>query len=306
MRINTIAAIFLISVFVSTAVAETIHLSNGDRISGQILGVEDGRMRIRTAYAGEITIAVADVAAIEDPVLIGELVEVLDAAEEKSDEGGWKNRFELGAVYNSGNSTARSANTLIQTQREWESHRFLGNFRVNYGEDRGERTQNEQILFLRDELKNMEPWYIFNQLTLERDEFEDLDLRAIYSPGVGYNFIDREEDGKPVLLQGEVGPAVVYRNYRERGGSEWAFEAYIGGYYERPVFDEARFYVRTQYYPSITDAGEFRLNVEVGLEQPLSETMNLKLTFIDQYNSDVTRGVKRNDFKALLSITWDF
>ena len=45
--------------------ADEIHLKNGDRISGDILGMKDNKLTVKTSYAGEIGIKWSEVASMK-------------------------------------------------------------------------------------------------------------------------------------------------------------------------------------------------------------------------------------------------
>lgn len=65
MRIWFIHAALSCFLLASSAWADTIHLNNGDRISGSIVLLDGGRLLVKTAYAGTINLDLKQVASME-------------------------------------------------------------------------------------------------------------------------------------------------------------------------------------------------------------------------------------------------
>jgi len=58
-------AVFLTLIAIAPAVADTVLLGNGDRITGTVVGIEDGRLVIETEYAGELSLALEAVSFVD-------------------------------------------------------------------------------------------------------------------------------------------------------------------------------------------------------------------------------------------------
>ncbi|MHC4859621.1 MAG: DUF481 domain-containing protein [Planctomycetota bacterium] len=201
-----------------------------------------------------------------------------------------------------------------------------------YGEDEGLRSVNEQILTLRGEWK-VSPWYFFLQVSGERDEFEQIDYRVIIAPGAGYWFVN----DNVTKLKAEVGPAYTYEDFKrprlplgvnlgdlsdddrrdalndlnDARGEDWnekegKLQVRVAVFASQRVFDNATITEEIEYLPELGDPDSFRLVSTTTFEQPLSEAWFFKLQVIDQYNTPVQEDIKRNDFKAIMSLVFKF
>ncbi len=307
---------------VSAASADTIILTNGDRISGEIVAMRDGKIIVNTGYAGEVPVDPAMLSGIErehgsvltsggavdaelarltgineDPGLMETAVH---AEVDLRTSDLWKGKLELGALFTDGNTDRMGGNLALTVIRETPDDKFTGKATVTYAEEDDVKSADEQFLSLREDFK-FEPWYVFAVLSFERDPFEDIDLRAIFSPGAGRNIAKSETFTADI----EIGPALTYNDYRSRD-SEYAAELRLGFKAEWKVFGTARITEDLQIYPSLSDTGEFRLVSETAFEQPLGGSWFMKISLIDRYNSDVADGIEENDLELRLSLVYDF
>jgi putative salt-induced outer membrane protein YdiY len=238
--------------------------------------------------------------------LIG-LDTAIAAASEKG-ESLWKGKLELGAFFTDGNTDRLGGNFGLTVTRDDEDTKFTGKATATYAEENDERTTNEQFVSLREDFKLGE-WYAFAILSFERDEFERIDLRAIFAPGAGRTLAD-DPDFK---LDVELGPTLTYTNYENDSGdgipdedAEYAIEARIAFHAEIAVFDSAKIIQDLEIFPSLSDFGQYRFVSETAFVQPLSEAWYFKLSIIDKYNSDPVSGTEKNDLEVRVSLVFDF
>ena len=349
-RLRVLITIFALAAVAVPVSAGTVQLRNGDRITGDLVGVRGGAVIVSSPWGGEIRVRLESVSTMsaEEPLWIlagGErmqgtllpaapgrvrilgdagsreiaiaslsgispdaptfLLDGLDAEIEvlgaEAEATPWSGQVELGAHFSSGNTDRRGVHLGFLAVREVETDRFEVKGRAVYNEEDGSRTTNEQTLSVREDLK-FDGWYAFVLLGLERDEFEDLDLRAVFGPGIGIVLAD----GDDLKAKVEAGPTVVYENYRSDRDDQWDLVARIGFNAEMKVFDNAKITESLELFPSLSDLGEFRLVSETTFEQPLSEVLFFKLGVINEYNTDVTKGVDRWDLKLLASLVYKF
>jgi len=338
---------FALLLAVTAASADTIILTNGDRISGEIVAIRDGKILVKTAYAGEVPVDHAMLSGIvsEKDITVwldsgdritgkassgkGGLVSVqtsggavdLEVAKItgiNEEPGGaksalqaevdrlssptklWKGKLELGALFTDGNTERLGGNLSLRLTRETPGDKLTARAAVTYAEEDGEKTADEQFLSLREDVK-LDPWYVYALLSFERDEFEDIDLRGIFSPGAGRN-IAKSDTFKADI---EIGPSLTFNDYVSRD-SEWAAELRLGFTAEWKVFENATISQDLQLFPSLTDTGEFRLISETAFEQPLGGSWFMKLSLIDRYNTDVADGIEENDLELRLALVYDF
>jgi putative salt-induced outer membrane protein len=304
-----LAAVLLIA---PAAIGDTVTLTNGDRISGNVLAEANGKLVIETPYAGKITVdmeIVADYDGIEDDyvtyapgsALLGPVAAL--AAEKEEPKSPWDGKLELGAFFTDGNTDRRGGNLGLTVTHEGEKTKFTGKATATYAEENGERTTNEQFVSLREDYTHWKPWYVFALLSFERDEFEEIDLRAIFAPGAGRKLADSED----FKLNVELGPTVTYIDYKTEGeDSDTEFEGRLAFHAELAVFDSAKLTEDLEVFVNLDDVDQYRIVSETAFTQPLSEAWYFKLSVIDKYNSEPKGDAKRNDIEVRLSLVFDF
>jgi putative salt-induced outer membrane protein YdiY len=277
----------------------TVQLTSGDRLTGLVLPDGDGAVKVRSA-SGAYATPLADVTAMTPAPVNLAFPDGIEEAIEQAVEAEWRGDAELGLNYSSGNTDRRGLAVRLGVVRDAPNDIFEVRAGAIYAEADGERDTNEQYLTVQESLK-MHPWYVFGFLGFSRDEFKDIDLRGTLIPGVGYIFADTA-DWK---LKAEVGPSLTYTDWRY-DDSEYVLELMLGADAEMAVLDHARLFESFKIFPAISDTPNFRAISETGFEQPLSESLFFRLTFLYQYDSTVQRDRKRTDIKVLMSLALKF
>jgi putative salt-induced outer membrane protein len=355
----------------TNALADQITLANGDKISGEILEIADGQLRIVTEYAGEISVDFARVADLridevgrislkngdtitgrigsisEDKIIVTsevfgdaevarELFEGFQSTEiaeaeraefrraeadlkeaerklaQKEEEIEeltsvsklWSGSFAVGAQLERGNTDTTDVRVEAKATRKAPREELRLRFYADYGETEGKTDTNK--VFGESKLKvfQTERRYLFGLTNMEYDEMENLDLRAQGFGGLGYNFIDKER----TRLLGEVGAGLT-GEFFDDGDDEETLEAsgWLNSEWKQRLFEHTEFYQALTLYPSLGDFGEYRLRSESTLTTPLSDHWAIKLSLIDDYDSDPeSEDVKRNDLRFISSMEYTF
>ena len=59
-------------------------------------------------------------------------------------------------------------------------------------------------------------------------------------------------------------------------------------------------------YPSLGDTGEYRLHSETSLINPIDDRLSLRLSLIEDYNSNPAQDTKKNDMQIISALTYSF
>lgn len=145
------------------------------------------------------------------------------------------------------------------------------------------------------------PWNYFIHGLVEYDEFKAFDARISADTGFGYEFIQNDR----TTLIGRAGIAAS----QEIGGVDTTVhpELLFGGEYKHKFNDTHSLSFKTDYYPSVDDFGDFRLNSQASWEIALSSAwgLSLKMSIIDRYDS-TPQGAKPNDLDYSWLLLWSF
>lgn len=239
----------------SAATADVITLDNGDRISGQIKGLEDNYLLITSPYSDQLRVRVEHVTAVESgdmaiQVLLDGKVAVqaptedaaavtaasapviapaeIAAATEASEPRAWKGKIDLNSSVSRGNTESHLVNLQGNLQLTRGDHRYLSDITTIREEVDGV-TQKEQ-----DRLKLgynylfkdgvLEHWFFAMNATLERDPVALLDRRFSLNPSLGYDFWD--EPNRQLSVQLGAGYADEEINNQDESSSliDWRLD----------------------------------------------------------------------------------
>lgn len=280
---------------------QTVTLENGDRVEARLAyDPDEGQAlvseRFGTRGLRADALAAVRAAGTPDPAL-AELREELA-------QDPWSGRLTFGLSGSSGNSSSRSLNARAEALRRTNGDRLSLSLRVQRQQDDGEETENETVGRARLERDFTRRFFLFGETEVEKDEFEDIDLRFRATLGPGYFFI-REDDHE---LKGRLGFGYEHEAF-ESGGSESSMVMTFGYDYLLVLREWFRFTHELTLIPSVDDqpTENFRVDSLLGAEFPLSESLwRLRAEYGHQYDNAPEPGVDELDTTYLLSIVRDF
>ena len=170
--------------------------------------------------------------------------------------------------------------------------------------DEGDETENEIIGTAKLERDFSERTFAFASLKLERDKFEDLDLRSNLTAGLGY-FVIKEpgHEFKPRLGVGYEVSAFSSSSNEEN------FVISAGWDYKKDLIDDLTFTHVFSYLPSLEEpTDEYRLESEAIVSYPFAggTGWNLDFSIRHQYDNSPSGNVDRLDTYYSLGLTREF
>lgn len=287
----------LVVMFLTTpawAKTETIELKNGDKISGDVIAEDENSVTLSTDAMGDITID-KDFVKIEEP----EAVETADGGDVE-----WERKISLGYSKVGGNTETGEANANIKVNRKTSDDEWTFKADAYYAEDDNKMTSKKLYGMGRYAYSfgDNSKWYHFYKLEGEHDRFANVEYRLIPSSGVGYWFADTED------WKAMTEAALGYEHTSYRDSTDDSNEAVLipRGFVEKTIWKDLVFSQDLTLYPSLTDAGEFRLRSDTSLINPVNETTAWRISFIDEYNSDPSGDAEKNDFRLISSVDYHF
>lgn len=269
---------------IATDKAVTLKMTNDSVLTGKLTTLEDGRIAITLEPLGEtVPFEWNQVKFINKP------------------PGSWTGNFAAGGTVQTGNVERTSVSVGFDAKRDWEHDRFQFRFLHNYAEDTGNITSRNTFGALK--FDHFFSQNFFNALSLEmlKDQFKDLNLRAIIGLGLGYRIWN--DDVKTL----EVEAGVTYFSEDLDVGQDDQFMAgRVGVTYSYNILENLLFKNYTLYYPSFKNPKEYRLRNEASLISQLGEGWSFKLTHIFDQNSDSSPTVKDKDQQYIFALQYTF
>lgn len=216
----------------------------------------------------------------------------------------WSGSLAFGLALQRGNTDTTDLRTEVKATRKAEREELNLRFYSNYGETDGETDQNDVFGQAKLKFLKTDRLYFFGSTDMEYDEREQLDLRAQVFGGLGYKLIDYET----TTLLAEAGAGLTGEFY-DNDGEEESLEGSVilGAEFMKKLFEYAVFTQGVTLFPSLSNAGDYRVRSETSLTSPLGDRWAVKLSLIDEYDSNPqNEDVKKNDMRLISALEYTF
>jgi putative salt-induced outer membrane protein YdiY len=250
---------------------------------------------VHTASAGDVRVPLAQISVVrsmED-----------QAAYEKSLHPSvfeaWKGDVNIGLALARGNSETTNLNTAFLADRKTLSDHvalYLSSLYATNDLPGGGVTANSILAGARFDRNFTKQLFVFVSGDFTHDQLQDLNVRAIYSGGLGLHAINNPNTTFDVLAGGNY-TRETYSSAGETPGVTRNLagvtlgEDFIHKLGKSTVFTE-HFY----FYPDLSNTGEYRMALDVGAVTKINKWLGWQLTVSDRYVSDPPiPGTKAND-----------
>jgi putative salt-induced outer membrane protein YdiY len=146
-----------------------------------------------------------------------------------------------------------------------------------------------------------EKWFWFNSVTLESDEFADLDLRTALSAGMGYQFFDTDARS----LSFEAGPSYVHENFETAEddsylGSRWALN------YDQRVWKNLTFFHYNEGVLGLEDTDDLIVRSRTGLLMNITDHIIARIQTAIDWDRSPPEGTDATDYEHTLTVGYRF
>ena len=306
---------------------DVITLKNGSKILGTVTSAREGKLVVKTDFAGDITIDSSEVESVrtfgslvvqmsDGTIIEDQPIEFDEGSMEITTDSGELNLYgpddialinpepwELGFGYKAtgnaslawgmerGNSDTDELD--FRTEAFWRSLKDRYTLKANYDLDKSngiKNTDNWRIIGKYDRfLEGPHYWGI--NTNLERDEFADLDLRAYIGPYYGRQFYETSA----FMLSAEIGLSYVIENFttaedQRYAGANWTVHTStdkLGG--------GSRLYLDHVGVWNLEETSDIILNTIFGISVPLIYGFQAMFEAKFEYDSGAVEGVKELD-----------
>ncbi len=280
----------------------TVQLASGDRAVGTLNYTPEHGQRVAARTMGQVAIDFENVSAIW--AAGQEAPEVVDLrAQLKKMQNPWSAKLHLGVDGQSGNTDRVAVNGRAEIHRKTDADRLLIYAQGRSSRENGEDTVKEVLGGISLEVDVDEKWFAFGKTELEFDKFENLDLRARISGGVGY-FVTRLPEEEFRL---HAGIGFQHESF-DSGASDDQAVADLGWDYRKDVAPWLQFTHSTTVFPAFEDIGDFRIVMENAAEIPLDSEHDwkLRLGLRNDYDAMPEPGIKRLDTYYFVNVVMEW
>jgi putative salt-induced outer membrane protein YdiY len=205
----------------------------------------------------------------------------------------------LGVTVNDGNANNESYNASVLVNKLYgngNSSRLA--LDGNYAESENEKTTENAKAATEYRHILSDLIYAGFSASIETDDLADLDYRYVIAPSLGYFFIKNDA----ATMTADIGPALI--GEKKAGETEERVAIRLSERYERTLETSARVFQSLEFLPNADDFDIYILNAEIGVEAPISEKLNVRLTVRNTYDSDPAPGREQNDVSVIGALAY--
>lgn len=316
----------------NAAAAERIIMKNGDRLTGEVVRMEEDLLVLKAEISDDkiniewdrvaclesdrdLTVVLKDsnetlVGRIECPSpgqfrivssKVGPTIELPLSVIHAVNPGTYRGYLNAGGSLARGNSENAAANLSTRFQVRTSRHRFTVEGNFNYAEADGSTSTRNSLGSLKYDFFQTKKRYNYAQFLTERDTFANLSLRLTQGLGIGYQFYD----SRKLRLFTEAGIS-YYNEDREEGddtksaSGRWA----LGFEYETTPKWLQLYHRQEGYYTP--ESGSVYVRAVQGLRIPLRDRFGMFFEADYRFNSRPEDDKDKSDIFLTIGISYEY
>ncbi len=339
---RAIAVILMLAVFHPACFAGLVLLTNGDRLTGEVEKVVDGKLHFKSDIVGSITIDMKNVKTfgtdkaekiiLSDGTILNRRITASDDGQVKLSGGEiiktqdlkladitavnppamspvkWKGSATIGSTSVHGNTRSETSQASLSGSLRREKDRTTAG--LDYGKakvqdpDTGDEETTEDWWKARAKYDYFvgETFYGFIEGRYETDKIADLDRRVILGAGAGYQWIESDR----INFSTEAGLAHLSERFAGATDSNNEVSAQAAYHFEMKITDRIEFINDFAYSPILSEFSDYFLPTTAELRASLTEKMFTNFRAIFDYDTSPAGGKGRTDVKYILGVGWNF
>lgn len=333
----SLVGLIVLFVWALPAVADEVHLTNGDRLTGEILRMENQELLLKTTYAGEVIIKWPEVVCVvsqkdltvvlkSKEVLIGRATcpstGVIQVVGDNIGESArlspadlhainpsppppaitYKGSVTAGGSVTDGNTDSKAVNTSAKFEARSKRHRFTIGAKYNEGETDDKLTARNTTGSFKYDFFVTKKLYSYAQSLFERDDFQDLDLRSTMGLGLGYQIFD----SKRASLFGEAGVSYFNEDYELSEDRHYTSGRWSVGFDYQLIPERVKFFHLHEGYYSLEESDSYYIRSEQGFRLPLVYHFLANFQVDYDYNSQPAPGKQKTDTVYIFGLAYEY
>jgi putative salt-induced outer membrane protein YdiY len=342
MRHVIIAAVVCVLLCQAGVWADEVYFKNGDRLSGEIVRLADGKLLFQSRVAGEVSVNLSEVqtlssdapievhladgTVLHQPVTVAEpnqfaiergealraqtfeLANVVSINPAAKPTPKWTGSISGSLTSSHGNTKADSMAGSVNVARRSEKDRTTGSA------DYARREQEDPDTGIENTTENW--WrakaqydYFFSKKFFgflngryEKDAIAMLDRRVVVGGGAGYQWIEAEQTNFSTSL----GLASLYEKFDNATDSNSEISAQAGYNFDTILWKNLKFLHDLTYYPSLGQFSDYYLTTTAELRATMIKNLFASFKVIFDYDASPAMGQGSTDVKYLFGVGLEF
>lgn len=308
-----------------------VFLTNGDRVSGEVVSISNEQIEMTNKYAGHIKIAMTELKAwqtadqelrtrlssfiqIKDnDTITRETLEAKEKARLVNAKTGvtkpdgkpakpdhWKRQVNFAYTMTRGNVRSSDVNLAFNASRKRGTRKVAFTSYGRYGVNNGKESANLITSTLRYE-RTAFKLPVFAETQFEIDKLKKLDYRLSENIGVSYPVLK----GDSQQLAFDFGTGVTKEDY-ETGLQKLNATSLLRLKASQKLTEKTLLSQQATIFSDLTDPSAYRIQAEASFTTPLTKHLALRLAGINRFDARPQGFAKPNDFTLLTGFTFDF
>ncbi len=328
--------------FVQPGYADEIVLRNGDRLTGKIVHLVDGKLVFKSDVAGQVTVELSNIQTFssDDPITVnlkdrtGFRQKVLSAdAGRFAVEGTedlkaqqfavadiisinpppkpipkWTGDISIGITSTHGNTKTEMISANANATKRTERDRTTVS--ADYAKGEQEDPDTGETVTIEDWWRAKGKYdYFFSKkgygyldVRFEKDAVAELDRRVIVGVGGGYQWIESDD----MNFSTELGLASLYEKFDNQTDSNSELSFQVGYNFDKKLRKNIKFTHDLTYYPAIDKFSDYYLTSTAGIRADFTEKIFMTLKAIFNYDATPAIGRGSTDTKYFLGLGYRF
>jgi len=342
MRYRILIVLACLVLLVQISQGDEIRLKNGDRISGKIQHLVDGKLSFKADAAGPVTVDLSDIQTLssDEPIEVNlkdktGFMQKVSSAEPgrfaiegsesmKAQEFAvadivsinppvkpipkWTGDIAVGITSTHGNTKTEMISANANFSKRTEKDRTTASTDYAKGEQEDPDTGEDVTIEDWWRAKGKYDYFFSKKMygyidgRYEKDAIAELDRRTIIGLGAGYQWIESDD----MNFSTEFGLASLYEKYDNQTDSNSEITLQLGYNFDKKFRKNIKFVHDLTYYPSIDKVSDYYLTTTAGVRADFSETFFLTAKAIMNYDATPAIGAHKTDVKYFLGLGYRF
>ena len=326
----------------SVATADVVVLKNGDRVTGIIQSLADGKLRIKTDAMADVTIDMSKVMTFstdepiilvfKDGTVVHQKVSAADGGMVAVQAGGllapqnlaltdltaanppekpkvkWTGHLTFGATKTTGNSRGTTASGDTSLERRSEDDRITVNAYYLYAESEDPSTNiqstttDKWFVDVQYDYFVSKHFFVLADVNYMKNRIANLDGREIGTLGMGYQWIE----SKKMNFNTNLSLGGMHESYTHPDRNNDTVVAQIGWHFDRALTDTLTFVHDFRLNPDLGKLRNDKIETSAELRAALYKALFASFKVLIDYDSNPAAGQERTDTAYILGAGINF
>ncbi len=318
---------------------DEVYFKNGDRLTGKILRLTDGKLIIKSDVGGEVTVELSNIQTLssDEPIKVNlkdgtgfeqqlsssksgrfsikgsesikaQEFAVDDIASINPPKPKWTGDVSAGITSTHGNTKTESVTGSAKLKKRTENDRTTLSSDYMKSEQEDPATGKEEAIEDWWRAKTKYDYFFSKKMygyldgRYEKDAVAELDRRITVGIGAGYQWIESEN----MNFSTELGLASLYEKFDNQTDSNSEISAQLGYYFDKKLRKNLSFIHELTYYPALEKPSDYYLTTTAELRADFYKAMFVNLKAILDYDATPAIGAHKTDVKYFLGLGYSF